>query len=79
LQQTERGLTQYVFELVKIRWKINVKFSNAVIQLLKVTHDEDEGTVKVRWRMRGLRGMKIFTPWKIKIWDLKDSVNTEAE
>lgn len=73
------GLTQYVFELVKIRWKINVKFSNAVIQLLKVTHDEEEGTVKIRWRMRGLRGMKIFTPWKIKIWNLKDSVNTEAE
>ena len=69
----------YVLELLKLRWKINVKFSNAVIQILNIGHDEADGTVKIRWRMRGLRGMKIFTPWKIKIWNLKESLNSEAE
>lgn len=73
------GISAYVFELLKIRWKLNVKFSNAVIQILNIGHDEVDGTVKIRWRMRGLRGMKIFTPWKIKLWNLKDSINSEAE
>lgn len=73
------GISAYVFELLKLRWKINIKFSNAVIQLLKVTHSEEDGTVKIRWRMRGVRGMKLFTPWKIKIWNLKESIKTEAE
>lgn len=73
------GALLYAIELLKIRWKINVKFSNAVVQLLKVTHDEENGTVKIRWRMRGLRGMKILQPWKIRIWDLNESIKTEAE
>jgi len=73
------GTLSYAIELLKIRWKISVKFSNAVIQILKITHDEDDGTVKIRWRLRGLRGMKILTPWKIKIWDLGESIKSEAE
>lgn len=77
--KTTEGISMYVLELLKLRWKINVKFSNAVIQILNIGHDEADGTVKIRWRMRGLRGMKIFTPWKIKIWNLKESLNSEAE
>jgi len=73
------GALNYAIELTKLRFKINVKFTNAIIQILKITHDENEGTVKIRWRLRGLRAMKIFTPWKIKIWNLKESFKTEAE
>lgn len=73
------GALNYAIELTKLRFKINLKFSNAIIQILKITHDENDGTVKIRWRLRGLRAMKILTPWKIKIWNLKESFKNEAE
>lgn len=73
------GLMAYAIELLKLRWKINVKFSNAQINILKITNDEEDGTVKVRWRLRGIRGMKILTPWKLKVWNLKESMKRESE
>jgi hypothetical protein len=68
------GLSQYALQLTVIRWKVNWKFSHAKLQLLKITHDEQEGTIKVRWRINGVRAAKtFFQPWKIKIWNVKET------
>lgn len=77
--KTTKGTLSYAIALTKLKWKIGVKFSNASIQILKVTNDEEDGTVKIRWRLRGLRGMKIFTPWKLKVWNLAESIKNESE
>ena len=67
-------------QLLLIRFKIHFKFSHAKIGILKITHDEQEGTVKIRWRITGVRGAKaFFQPWKIKAWKVKDSVREQAE
>ena len=50
------------------------------VDLLKVTYDENEGYVKVRWRINAISGLKaMLKPWRIKVWKLKDSLNKEAE
>ena len=69
----------YAIELFKLRFIINWKFTNANINILKVTVDEEDGTVKIRWRLKGLRGMKIFTPWKLKAWNIGESIKKESE
>lgn len=74
------GALNYALELLKLRWKINIKFGNAAIHILKIGHDEDDGTIKIRWRLKGVRGSKMFTsPWKIKIWNISESIKSEAE
>ena len=68
-------------ELIKIRFKINIKFSNAVIEILKITHDERDGTVKIRWRLKGYRGFKsmFVLPWKINPLDVGKSIKNERK
>jgi len=79
--KTTIGIFAYMVELIKIRFKINIKFSNAVIEILKITHDERDGTVKIRWRLRGYRGFKsmFVLPWKINPFDVGKSIKDERE
>ena len=40
-----------------------------------MTHDEKEGTIKIRWRINGVRAMRtFFQPWKIKVWKIKETI-----
>lgn len=63
-----------------IRMKINWKFSHTKIEILKITHDESEATIKIRWRVNGVRGLKTMVqPWKIQLWKMKESVKDQSE
>ncbi|RNA35849.1 hypothetical protein BpHYR1_054690 [Brachionus plicatilis] len=74
------GALQYAIQLTMLRMKVHWKYSNARLEVLKITVDDLDSTVKVRWRIVGIRGMKSMTqPWKIKAWKLKESINNEAE
>jgi hypothetical protein len=71
---------QYAIQLTMLRWKIHWKFSYAKLEILKITHEEKDGTIKIRWRINGIRGMKsMIQPWKIKAWQVKESVKNESE
>jgi hypothetical protein len=75
-----RGVLQYAIQLTVLRWKIHYKFSHAKLVILKTTNDELDGTIKVRWRIKGVRGIKsMIQPWSIKIWKPKHSINTQVE
>jgi Uncharacterized conserved protein (DUF2358) len=42
-------------------------------EVLKITQHPEEGAVKVRWRIRGISGLKIFlTFWRYKLWQWKE-------
>ncbi|CAF0759006.1 unnamed protein product [Brachionus calyciflorus] len=74
------GALQYAIQLLLLRMKINWKFSYSRIEVLKVTIDELEGAVKVRWRLVGVRGLKsMVQPWKVKVWNVKDTIKNESE
>ncbi len=74
-----RGVLAYSLQLATVRMRINWKFSTIKVDLLKITHDETDGTVQVRWRIGGISAFKtMFTPWRIKIWN-KQSLKQEVE
>lgn len=63
-----------------IRLKAHAKYSFIKANLIKVTYDENDSTVQVRWRIAGVSGFKsLFKPWKLRIWKLKESIREEAE
>ncbi len=63
-----------------IRWKVHWKFSYAKLEILKATCDEKEGSIKIRWRINAIRGMKsMIQPWKIKAWQVKNTISNESE
>ena len=69
------GLYPYVWQLFVIRFKVNWKLAYAKVQILKITHDEHEGSIKIRWRINGVRATRtFFQPWKIKVWKIKETI-----
>lgn len=60
-----KGINDYMINLSLLRIKGHLSYSSVALRVLKITKDEDEGTVKVRWQIRGLPGWRvIFTFWR---------------
>ncbi len=72
---TKSGISTYAIQLLFVRFKVNWSLAYAKMQILKITHDEQEGTIKIRWRINGVRAMRtFFQPWKIKVWKIKETI-----
>lgn len=37
----------------------HIKFAYVKFEILKITMDPDDNTVKIRWRVRGISAMKV--------------------
>nr|CAG4644954.1 EOG090X09QP [Leptodora kindtii] len=67
------GLYNYVKQVAILRCVGHLKYGYVRFEILKLTQNPEEGTIKVRWRIRGISGLKIlFTFWRYKLWQWKD-------
>lgn len=67
-----QGLLPYVCQIAAVRVVGHLKFAFVKMDVLKITLHVKEKTVKVRWRIRGISGWKVFLYfWKYKIWNMK--------
>ncbi|KAK4292797.1 hypothetical protein Pmani_034463 [Petrolisthes manimaculis] len=67
---TTSGLVPYVRQVALLRTVGHLKFAFVKFEILKITKHPEDGTIRVRWRIRGLSGFKaMFQFWKIKLWD----------
>ena len=49
-------------------------------EILKITRHQDDKTVKVRWRIRGISALKVMLNfWKIKLWNYKEVLEDNQE
>ncbi|KAJ9576434.1 hypothetical protein L9F63_006647 [Diploptera punctata] len=63
------GLYRYVKQIALLRTIGHFKFAYVKFEILKITMHPEDGTVKIRWRIRGISGLKVlFTFWKYKLW-----------
>ncbi|XP_059613832.1 uncharacterized protein C6orf136 homolog [Phlebotomus argentipes] len=74
------GLFHYVKQVALLRTVGHLKFAYVKFDVLKITQHPEDFTVRVRWRISGISGMKVmFTFWKYKLWNLKETFdNMEA-
>uniref|UniRef100_A0A1B6G2B4 Uncharacterized protein n=1 Tax=Cuerna arida TaxID=1464854 RepID=A0A1B6G2B4_9HEMI len=74
------GIFHYVRQIALLRMIGHFKFAYVKFDILKITSHPEDGTVKVRWRIRGISGMKVFFNfWKFNILNMKESVEREQE
>ncbi|XP_066994200.2 uncharacterized protein [Anabrus simplex] len=67
------GLMHYVKQVALLRTVGHLKFAYVKFEILKITMHPEDGTVRIRWRIRGLSAMKVMlTFWKYKLWKLKE-------
>lgn len=73
------GLFPYVRQTAFLRTVGHLKFAYVKFQILKITKHPEDGTIKVRWRITGISGLKaLFQFWKIRLWDWK-TVTSQME
>lgn len=67
------GLLNYVKQVALLRTVGHIKFAYVKFEILKITQHPEDGTVRVRWRIRGISAMKVmFQFWKYKLWQWKE-------
>lgn len=55
----------------------HLKFAYVKFEVLKMTVHPEDDSVKVRWRIRGISGTKVFLFfWKYKFWKIKATIDT---
>jgi hypothetical protein len=54
-----RGLYGYVKEVALLRLVGHLRFAYVKFDLLKITSHPEDSTIRVRWRIRGISGLKV--------------------
>ncbi|XP_012275488.1 uncharacterized protein LOC105697074 [Orussus abietinus] len=77
---TTQGVGHYAKQISLLRMFGHLKFAYVKFELLKITIHPEDDTIKARWRIRGITGLKIFFLfWRFKLWKISDAIeNQEA-
>ncbi|CAH1402573.1 unnamed protein product [Nezara viridula] len=74
------GIYHYVKQVALLRTLGHLKFAYVKFEVMKMTKHEEDGTIRVRWRIVGISGLRIFlTFWRFKIWKLKEEIQENQE
>lgn len=74
------GLHYFVTTVSLLRLMGHIKYAFVKFETLKMTKHPKDGTIKVRWRINGISGMKVFLKfWKFRIWNLEQVVKENIE
>ncbi|XP_047344882.1 uncharacterized protein LOC124947161 [Vespa velutina] len=73
---TTKGIFNYIKQIALVKTIGHLKFAYIKLNVLKITIDPEDDTIKVRWRISGITGLKaLFTLWRFKLWKMKEALN----
>lgn len=71
------GLYHFVKQIALLKTVGHLKYAYVKFDVLRITKHPNEFTVKIRWRVRGISGLKVmFNFWKYKLWDIEGMFNS---
>ncbi|XP_013781477.1 uncharacterized protein LOC106465791 isoform X2 [Limulus polyphemus] len=75
-----RGLPAYVQQMALIRVLGHLRYAHVKLEVLKITHHFEDGTIRVRWRIKGVSGLRaLFFFWNFRVWEWKEMMKNESE
>ncbi|XP_060523560.1 uncharacterized protein C6orf136 homolog [Cylas formicarius] len=70
-----KGLYNYAKQVAFLRTVGHFKFAYVNFDILKITQHPEEGTIKVRWRIKGVSALYVMLKfWKVKVWRSKEII-----
>ncbi|KAJ8734330.1 hypothetical protein PYW07_014881 [Mythimna separata] len=70
---TTVGLFHYVKQVALLRTVGHLKFAYVKLEVMKITAHPEDSSIKMRWRIKGISGLKVFFMfWKYKLWNMKE-------
>ncbi|VVC24201.1 Hypothetical protein CINCED_3A004961 [Cinara cedri] len=74
------GLHYFMTTISILRLMGHIKYAFVKFDILKITKHPEDGTIKVRWRIKGITGMKVFLKfWKFKLWNLEQVIKENVD
>ncbi|XP_076654397.1 uncharacterized protein LOC143359910 [Halictus rubicundus] len=74
------GIHNYLKQVLWLRLLGHLKFAYVKLEILKITMHPEDSSIKVRWRIVGISGTRVFlTFWMIKAWDIKNHTKHSSE
>ncbi|XP_071879214.1 uncharacterized protein [Bombus fervidus] len=74
---TSVGIQHYFKQVALLKVIGHLKYAFVKFEVLKMTMHPEDNSIKVRWRIVGISGTRVFlTFWKIKIFDSKDQTES---
>lgn len=75
-----RGLEYFMSTISILRLIGHLKYAFVKFDILKMTKHPEDGTIKVRWRIKGISGMKVFFKfWKFRLWNVEQVIKENVE
>lgn len=69
---TSVGLFHFVKQVALLRTVGHLKFAYVKLEVMKITAHPEDSSIKMRWRIKGISGLKVFFMfWKYKLWNMK--------
>lgn len=75
---TTRGLNAYMQQLTLVRILGHLKYAHVKMEIFKMTQHPEDGTVRVRWRVIGMPGLRILL-MMFRFWEWKKLLNKQAD
>lgn len=73
-----RGLYPFLKEVALLRIVGHLKYAYVKMDIIKITKHPEDYTIKCRWTVRGISGMKVFFSfWKYKLWKLREILSEQ--
>ncbi|XP_029343676.1 uncharacterized protein C6orf136 homolog [Acyrthosiphon pisum] len=74
------GLEYFMTTISLLRLMGHIKYAFVKFDILKITKHPEDGTIKVRWRIKGISGLKVFMKfWKFRLWNLEQVIKENVE
>ncbi|OQR76315.1 hypothetical protein BIW11_07851 [Tropilaelaps mercedesae] len=73
------GLPSYAMQISMIRFWGHIRYAHIKMNVLKVYSDPVDSSVKVRWRVDGISGLRmIFSLWKYSIFRWREALGDKG-
>lgn len=73
------GIAPYMKQIMLLKLVGHLKFAYIKLNILKMTMHPEDSSIKVRWRIVGISGTRVFlTFWRFKAWNVKEQINDSS-
>ncbi|XP_070183340.1 uncharacterized protein [Littorina saxatilis] len=73
------GIKQYAMQMMKLRALTHLKFAHVHMEVVTSDCVEEEGAVRIEWRIVGISQLKALRFWKYTAWSYNKTFREDAE
>ncbi|KAL8597521.1 hypothetical protein ACOMHN_033392 [Nucella lapillus] len=77
--QVTVGINQYAVQMMKLRGLTHLKYAHVHMEVVSSACLQEEGVIRLQWRMVGLSQLKALRFWKYTAWSYSKSFKDDAE